>query len=185
MAEQSPAQAGPTVAQRAAATVRNPLTLTLLTLTFTTGLVDAVSYLGLGRHLDSLRLGGPSRQCSGASRQSGVTATAGCYSGPASTFWSRTWPRAIGFSSSGRRMSICHSCCVQAAAAMRTQEIGEVGEADRLLAATLDRLIGARGRERLDHCRVQAAVDVGFARAGRVRSPGRVKPPRLSLRPAV
>ncbi len=49
MAEQSPAHAGPTVAERAAATVRNPLTLTLLTLTFTTGLVDAVSYLGLGR----------------------------------------------------------------------------------------------------------------------------------------
>jgi uncharacterized membrane protein YoaK (UPF0700 family) len=36
-------------AQDAAASVRHPLTLALLTLTFTTGLIDAVSYLGLGR----------------------------------------------------------------------------------------------------------------------------------------
>jgi uncharacterized membrane protein YoaK (UPF0700 family) len=36
-------------AQAAAASVRHPLTILLLTLTFTTGLVDAVSYLGLGR----------------------------------------------------------------------------------------------------------------------------------------
>jgi uncharacterized membrane protein YoaK (UPF0700 family) len=36
-------------AQAAAASVRHPLTVLLLTLTFGTGLVDAVSYLGLGR----------------------------------------------------------------------------------------------------------------------------------------
>lgn len=36
-------------AQAAAASVRHPLTVLLLTLTFVTGLVDAVSYLGLGR----------------------------------------------------------------------------------------------------------------------------------------
>ena len=35
--------------RRAAATVRHPLAWALLLLTFTTGLVDAVSYLGLGR----------------------------------------------------------------------------------------------------------------------------------------
>src|SRR5664279_1269323 len=35
--------------QRAARTIRHPLSRTLLVLTFTTGLVDAVSYLGLGR----------------------------------------------------------------------------------------------------------------------------------------
>src|SRR6202011_1070824 len=33
---------------RAARSIRHPLTRTLLVLTFTTGLVDAVSYLGLG-----------------------------------------------------------------------------------------------------------------------------------------
>ncbi len=38
-----------TRAQAAAASVRHPLTVLLLTLTFSTGLVDAVSYLGLGR----------------------------------------------------------------------------------------------------------------------------------------
>jgi uncharacterized membrane protein YoaK (UPF0700 family) len=36
------------LAGRAAASVRHPLALTLLTLTFTTGLIDATSYLGLG-----------------------------------------------------------------------------------------------------------------------------------------
>ncbi|HEX4011663.1 MAG TPA: YoaK family protein [Solirubrobacteraceae bacterium] len=36
-------------AQAAAASIRHPLTVLLLTLTFGTGLVDAVSYLGLGR----------------------------------------------------------------------------------------------------------------------------------------
>src|ERR1700727_165003 len=36
-------------ATAAAASVRHPLTVLLLTLTFSTGLVDAVSYLGLGR----------------------------------------------------------------------------------------------------------------------------------------
>jgi uncharacterized membrane protein YoaK (UPF0700 family) len=36
-------------AERAAASVLDPLALALLTLTFTTGLVDATSYLGLGR----------------------------------------------------------------------------------------------------------------------------------------
>ncbi len=40
---------GSTIAQAAAGSVRHPLALTLLTLTFTTGLVDAASYLGLGR----------------------------------------------------------------------------------------------------------------------------------------
>jgi uncharacterized membrane protein YoaK (UPF0700 family) len=37
-----------TLSQRAAASLRHPLTRALLTLTFTTGLVDGVSYLGLG-----------------------------------------------------------------------------------------------------------------------------------------
>ena len=36
------------LAQRAAQTIRHPLSRTLLVLTFTTGLVDAVSYLGIG-----------------------------------------------------------------------------------------------------------------------------------------
>ena len=36
------------LAQRAAHTIRHPLARTLLVLTFTTGLVDAVSYLGIG-----------------------------------------------------------------------------------------------------------------------------------------
>jgi uncharacterized membrane protein YoaK (UPF0700 family) len=36
------------LAQRAAGTIRHPLARTLLMLTFTTGLVDAVSYLGIG-----------------------------------------------------------------------------------------------------------------------------------------
>src|SRR5947199_10655240 len=35
--------------RRGARSVRHPLTRALLALTFTTGLVDAVSYLGLGR----------------------------------------------------------------------------------------------------------------------------------------
>src|ERR671936_2116975 len=35
--------------RRGATSVRHPLTQALLVLTFTTGLVDAVSYLGLGR----------------------------------------------------------------------------------------------------------------------------------------
>jgi uncharacterized membrane protein YoaK (UPF0700 family) len=39
----------PTLAQRAAVTITHPLTRALLVLTFTTGLIDAVSYLGLGR----------------------------------------------------------------------------------------------------------------------------------------
>jgi uncharacterized membrane protein YoaK (UPF0700 family) len=37
------------LSQRAARSIRHPLTLTLLALTFTTGLVDAASYLGIGR----------------------------------------------------------------------------------------------------------------------------------------
>jgi len=40
--------AGATLGQRAATSIRHPLTRSLLVLTFTTGLVDAVSYLGLG-----------------------------------------------------------------------------------------------------------------------------------------
>ncbi len=39
----------PEAVKRAAGSIRHPLTRALLTLTFTTGLVDAVSYLGLGR----------------------------------------------------------------------------------------------------------------------------------------
>jgi uncharacterized membrane protein YoaK (UPF0700 family) len=38
----------PTLAATASASIRHPLSRALLTLTFTTGLVDAVSYLGLG-----------------------------------------------------------------------------------------------------------------------------------------
>src|ERR1700744_2240775 len=37
-----------TLSQRAAGNINHPLTRALLTLTFTTGLVDGVSYLGLG-----------------------------------------------------------------------------------------------------------------------------------------
>lgn len=44
-------------AQAAAASVRHPLTVLLLTLTFSTGLVDAVSYLGLG-HVFSANMTG-------------------------------------------------------------------------------------------------------------------------------
>src|ERR1700693_6134635 len=36
------------LAQRAAQTIRHPLSRTLLVLTFTTGVVEAVSYLGIG-----------------------------------------------------------------------------------------------------------------------------------------
>jgi uncharacterized membrane protein YoaK (UPF0700 family) len=39
---------GATIADRAAANLRHPLSLALLALTFSTGTVDAVSYLGLG-----------------------------------------------------------------------------------------------------------------------------------------
>jgi uncharacterized membrane protein YoaK (UPF0700 family) len=39
----------PTRAERAAQSILDPLTRTLLALTFTTGIVDGVSYLGLGR----------------------------------------------------------------------------------------------------------------------------------------
>jgi uncharacterized membrane protein YoaK (UPF0700 family) len=41
--------AAESVSQQAARSINHPLTRTLLVLTFTTGLVDAVSYLGLGR----------------------------------------------------------------------------------------------------------------------------------------
>jgi uncharacterized membrane protein YoaK (UPF0700 family) len=44
----SATEANRALAGRAAASVRHPLSLTLLTLTFTTGLIDATSYLGLG-----------------------------------------------------------------------------------------------------------------------------------------
>src|SRR5947209_17267957 len=46
-----PAPAGPaaTLSERAARSINHPLTRALLTLTFTTGLIDAASYLGLGR----------------------------------------------------------------------------------------------------------------------------------------
>jgi uncharacterized membrane protein YoaK (UPF0700 family) len=40
---------GATLAEQAAANLRHPLSLALLALTFSTGTVDAVSYLGLGR----------------------------------------------------------------------------------------------------------------------------------------
>lgn len=39
----------PSISQRAAANLRHPLTLTLLALTFTAGMIDAVSFLGIGR----------------------------------------------------------------------------------------------------------------------------------------
>lgn len=42
------ASASATLAQQAAGNLRHPLSLTLLALTFSTGTVDAVSYLGLG-----------------------------------------------------------------------------------------------------------------------------------------
>ena len=40
---------GPTLSAEAAANLRHPLTLVLLSLTFTTGMIDAVSFLALGR----------------------------------------------------------------------------------------------------------------------------------------
>jgi uncharacterized membrane protein YoaK (UPF0700 family) len=43
------AHASPTLRRRATGSLREPLTLALLALTFTSGMVDAVSYLGLGR----------------------------------------------------------------------------------------------------------------------------------------
>jgi uncharacterized membrane protein YoaK (UPF0700 family) len=43
------AAAGTPAAAAAAADIRHPLSLVLLTLTFTTGLIDAASFLGLGR----------------------------------------------------------------------------------------------------------------------------------------
>ena len=43
------ADASPTPRERAAGSLREPLTLALLALTFGSGMVDAVSYLGLGR----------------------------------------------------------------------------------------------------------------------------------------
>ncbi|HUA03278.1 MAG TPA: YoaK family protein [Solirubrobacteraceae bacterium] len=42
------ASASATLAEQAAASIRHPLTVALLALTFSTGTVDAVSYLGLG-----------------------------------------------------------------------------------------------------------------------------------------
>src|SRR6201997_1557770 len=45
------------LAQRAARTIRHPLTRTLLAQTFSTGLVDAVSYLGIG-HVFSANMTG-------------------------------------------------------------------------------------------------------------------------------
>src|SRR5438445_2457328 len=47
----STAAGQPSLAQRAARTIRHPLSRSLLVLTFTTGLVDAVSYLGIGHVL--------------------------------------------------------------------------------------------------------------------------------------
>jgi uncharacterized membrane protein YoaK (UPF0700 family) len=47
-ATQSTAAGQSSLGQRAARTIRHPLSRTLLVLTFTTGLVDAVSYLGIG-----------------------------------------------------------------------------------------------------------------------------------------
>jgi uncharacterized membrane protein YoaK (UPF0700 family) len=47
-AQPSPGQPAPSIAEQAAASVLHPLSLALLTLTFTTGLIDAASYLGLG-----------------------------------------------------------------------------------------------------------------------------------------
>jgi hypothetical protein len=43
---------------RAGRSIRHPLTRTLLVLTFTTGLVDAVSYLGLGHVFTANMTGG-------------------------------------------------------------------------------------------------------------------------------
>ena len=47
-APQGAAPAHDSLSRRAASSIRHPLTRALLVLTFTTGLVDAVSYLGLG-----------------------------------------------------------------------------------------------------------------------------------------
>ena len=47
-ADTTPTRTGQELARRAAASVRHPLSVALLTLTFTTGLIDAPSYLGLG-----------------------------------------------------------------------------------------------------------------------------------------
>ena len=47
----------------------------------------------------------------------------------------------------------------EAPASMRAQEVGRVGDADRLLAAVLDGGVGANGREGLDRCGVEPSVD--------------------------
>src|SRR5260370_37475367 len=47
-ATRSTAATQSSLAQRASRTIRHPLSRTLLVLTFTTGVVDAVSYLGIG-----------------------------------------------------------------------------------------------------------------------------------------
>src|SRR5437588_13057937 len=51
MAHPVPSAASPqeSLSQRAARSINHPLTRALLVLTFTSGLIDAVSYLGLGR----------------------------------------------------------------------------------------------------------------------------------------
>jgi uncharacterized membrane protein YoaK (UPF0700 family) len=48
-ASAQPPRSGQEALSRAAASIEHPLARALLVLTFTTGLVDAVSYLGLGR----------------------------------------------------------------------------------------------------------------------------------------
>jgi len=48
MSSSAPSIAAPSLAEQAAANLRHPLSLALLALTFSTGTVDAVSYLGLG-----------------------------------------------------------------------------------------------------------------------------------------
>jgi len=48
---------------------------------------------------------------------------------------------------------------IESTALVRAQEVGRVGDADRLLAPVLDRFLGAGRRERLDDRRVEPPVD--------------------------
>lgn len=85
-------------------------------------------------------------------------------------FCRRTWPWATSFPSSGRRNldlpELLRSSLLdrdrehlQPARAVGTEEVRSVRDLDSLLAAMVDRLERARGRERLDYGRVETAVD--------------------------
>src|SRR6202162_5252648 len=67
---------GEPLSLRAARSIRHPLTRTLLVLTFTTGLVDAVSYLGLGHVFTANMTGNIVLLGSGIARSGGLPVVA-------------------------------------------------------------------------------------------------------------